>query len=54
MGLIKIKKKFLWDTIYFDLFLKVNLRYTNSFGDDPDLRINVRLVNILIYTVSIN
>ena len=34
------------------MIFKVDLRYAKSFEKDPDLQINVRLVNILIYTVS--
>ena len=33
--------------------LKIDLRYSMSLATDPNLRINVRLVNMLIYTVWI-
>lgn len=38
--------------INFVLLFKVNQKYQNSLENDPDLRINIVLVHIMIMTVS--
>jgi hypothetical protein len=38
---------------YCHLVNGIDMRYKNSFSNDPDMTINIRLANILIYTVGI-
>lgn len=37
---------------YAHLFNGVNAKYQNSFSNDPELRINIKLVHVLIITVQ--